>query len=149
MKTLRISSIIALFLAIANFSFAQKATTETIKVSGECSMCKKKIEKAAKEAGATNASWSAETKVLKVTYSTTATSLSAIQQRIAGVGYDTPGFKATDEAYSSLDECCQYPRANNQACCEGKCEMKDGKCVNMEACKGMDCCKNGTCIKKS
>jgi hypothetical protein len=38
------------FLAISIFSFAQAPTT--IKVAGNCGMCKKHIEKAAKDAGA-------------------------------------------------------------------------------------------------
>jgi periplasmic mercuric ion binding protein len=148
MKTLRILSIITLFLAVANCSFAQKVRTETFNVSGECGMCKKKIEKAAKEAGATEANWNTQTKVLKVTYNVSATSVANIQQKIAGVGYDTPGYKATDEAYNALDGCCQYERTGQaKDCCDAKCEMKDGKC-EMSACKDADCCKDGKCTKK-
>ena len=141
MKTLRIFSIVTLFLAIANLAIAQKVITETLKVSGECGMCKKKIETAAKSAGATYALWSPQTKMLKVTYASTI-STSAIQQKIADAGYDTPQFKATDEAYSSLDKCCQYERTSKMtalSCCNMDC-MKDGTCTDPSTCKDKNCC---------
>ena len=143
MKTLRIFSIISIFLAMANLSIAQKAKTETFKVSGECGMCKKKIEAAAKNAGATYALWSPQTKILKVSYNVSATGTSTIQQRIAEAGYDTPGYKATDDAYHALDACCQYERdAKAQTCCGINCDMKDGKCTGEAACKEKGCCKD-------
>ncbi|MEI9912952.1 MAG: hypothetical protein WDO71_26915 [Bacteroidota bacterium] len=49
MKTLKVFSILPLFLAFAIISFAQKTKTETIPVSGNCGMCETKIEKAAKK----------------------------------------------------------------------------------------------------
>ena len=45
MKTLKIFSLAALSLALATVATAQKQT-ETFKVSGNCGMCKTKIEKA-------------------------------------------------------------------------------------------------------
>jgi hypothetical protein len=146
MKTLRIYSLYTLFLTIAALSlsqesFAQKTKTETFNVSGECSMCKKKIEKAAKEAGATYAVWSEKTKLLQVSYNVNGTNASAIQQKIADAGYDTPQYKATADAYNALPECCQYARENKQAsCCGIKCEMKDGKCADPATCKDKGCC---------
>ena len=146
----------ALFMAIAFFSFAQKVKTETFKVAGECGMCKKKIEKAAKEAGATYAVWNQQTKILSVTYNASGASTASIQQKIASVGYDTPNYKTTDEAYKSLDECCQYERqSKSQSCCGSKCEKKDGKCINEAACNEKGCCtaagecKDMSCCKKS
>ena len=148
MKTIRIFSLLTLCLAIAQLSIAQKVKTETFNVSGECGMCKKKIEKAAKEAGATYAMWNQQTKQLKVTYNAAGTSSSSIQQKIAGVGYDTPQYKATEEAYNSLDQCCQYTRVSkSESCCGKKCEMKDGKCVNEAACKDKGCCKDSEVCK--
>jgi mercuric ion binding protein len=149
MKSLKVFSITNVFVALALLctpllSIAQKATTETIKVSGECGMCKKNIEKAAKGAGASYALWNKETKVLTVKYSSSTTNSAKIQQKIANAGYDTPQFKATDEAYNKLDECCQYERTSmkdSMSCCSAKCEMKDGKCVDMAACKDKGCCQ--------
>jgi len=124
-------------------------------------MCKNKIEKAAKQAGATKALWNAQTKVLKVTYNVTAASFSTIQQAIASVGYDTPDFKATDEAYNNLHACCKYERvATDKACCENEtCGKGDDCCGGMDCCKDkecckkdgtakMDCCKEGKCTKE-
>ncbi|MCW3117312.1 MAG: Co/Zn/Cd efflux system rane fusion protein [Chitinophagaceae bacterium] len=143
MKTVRhFSILLACFIMTISVS-AQKVKTESFKVSGECGMCKKKIESAARQAGATHASWSPETKVLKVTYNVNGGGISAIRQTIANSGYDTPGYKAPEEAYNSLDECCKYPREVNTAapCCSGKEEMKDSKCAELPVCQGKDCCK--------
>jgi periplasmic mercuric ion binding protein len=94
---------------MAAVGFAQ-TKTETLKVSGECGSCKKKIESAAKKAGASYAVWDVDSKELTVKYNSTTTNNAKIQKSIAGVGYDTQDFKATDEAYNKLDGCCQYDR---------------------------------------
>ena len=155
MKTLRVFSMTALFLSVATMSFAQ-AKTETLKVAGECGMCKKKIEKAAKDAGATFALWNKDSKILTVKYNSTSTNTAKIEKKIAGVGYDTPDFKATDEAYNKLDDCCQYQREGvnkegvkkNDHCCAATCEMKDGKCKDEAACKEKGCCKDSEACKE-
>lgn len=77
-------------------------------------MCKKKIEKAAKEAGASLAVWNQESKVLKVSYNPASTSNKKIQESIAAVGYDTRDIVATDAAYNSLDECCCSPKISHK-----------------------------------
>jgi len=158
MKALKISSLLFLFIGLCNFSFAQEKK-ETFKVSGECGTCKKKIEKAAKSAGASYALWDVKSKSLTVKYNSTATNAAKIQQSIAKVGYDTPDYNATEEAYDKLDACCQYDRetakTEKMSCCDsmkdGKCDMskgedccKDGKC-DMQACKDAACCKDGKC----
>jgi len=141
MKTLKIVSILFLFIGLCNFSFAQEKK-ESFKVSGECGTCKKKIEKAAKEAGASYALWDTKSKVLTVKYSSESTNPARIQQSIANAGYDTPDYKATDEAYNKLDPCCQYDRAAANTSKEDCC--KDGKC-DMQVCKDAGCCKDGKC----
>jgi copper chaperone CopZ len=108
MKSLILSLV---FVLIAGTGFAQ-TKSETLKVSGECGSCKKKIESAAKKAGATYAVWNVDSKELTVKYESTSTSSAKIQKAIAEVGYDTPDFKATDEAYNKLDGCCQYDRTS-------------------------------------
>jgi mercuric ion binding protein len=141
-----------LFISIAHFGFAQ-LKTETIKVAGECGTCKKKIETAAKKAGATYAVWSTDTKELVIKYNSSSSNTAKIEKSIAAAGYDTPDFKATNEAYDKLDACCQYERtsassADAKSCCDdkkcadAKC-MKDGKCA-----KDMSCCKDSGCDKK-
>ncbi|MGB3155614.1 MAG: heavy-metal-associated domain-containing protein, partial [Chitinophagaceae bacterium] len=84
MKALRIFSIATLFMAVGTFAVAQ-TKTETFKVSGNCGMCKTKIEKAAKDAGAKEASWDADTKNLTVTYKSSTTNTAKIQEKIASV----------------------------------------------------------------
>jgi len=156
MKTLKIFLVATTCMAITVAGLAQ-VKTESFKVAGECGTCKKKIEKSAKEAGATYAMWNTKTKILTVKYNSTSTNASKIQESIANVGYDTPGFKASEEAYNKLDACCQYERkgATKEMNCgsmmkDGKCDMssckdcKDGKC-EMQVCKDAGCCKDGTC----
>lgn len=102
-----------LFIILASFTAsAQKSVTkkETFKVYGECGMCKKTIEKAAKDSGATAANWNEETKQLTVTYKTGKTSNEKIQQAIAAAGYDTRDLTADNAAYDKLHECCKYER---------------------------------------
>jgi mercuric ion binding protein len=148
MKTFKLFFFSFILLLVANLAFAQ-TKTETLKVSGECGTCKKKIESAAKKAGASYALWDANTKILKVKYNSSSSNTAKIEKSIAAVGYDTPDFKATDEAYNKLDDCCQYERTTAAgACCDDKkCAdaqcMKDGKCA-----KDMSCCKDSGCDKK-
>ena len=102
--------LLVLMIVFVSSSLFAQAKEETIKVSGNCGTCKKKIEKAATAAGATFASWDKTTKVLAVKYDASKTSDKKIEESIAAAGYDTEDVKASDEAYKKLDECCQYDR---------------------------------------
>ena len=160
MKTLKIFSTIIICICLTSASFAQKAKKESFKVAGECGMCKNKIEKAAKEAGAKYAAWDVETKVLTVKYNSTSTNTAKIQKAIAGTGYDTPEYKATTESYNNLHACCKYDRDSVKACCDNeKCGKGDDCCAAMDCCNDkeccktdgsakMDCCKEGKCSKE-
>lgn len=139
MKTIKLSILSALFLLIATVSFAQEKK-ETIKVAGECGMCKKKIEKAAKDGGATYAVWNQTSKNLVVKYNSTSSNTAKIEQSIANSGYDTPKFKATEEAYKSLEECCQYDRTAMGKAKNSKCGTDKEKCSK----DSKDCCKKKT-----
>ena len=110
MNTPKILSIAVICLSMAFSSFSQKNKAETIKISGVCGMCKKKIEKAAKDAGASYAVWNTQTKVLTVRYNSLSTNSAKIQRKIAGVGYDNQYATAKDETYKKLHQCCQYER---------------------------------------
>jgi len=159
MKTIKLFSFLTIFMALASTGFAQKTTTEKIPVSGNCGMCKTKIEKAAKQAGASTATWNKDTKVLTIKYNSSTTNAAKVQQSVAEAGYDTRDFKATDAAYNKLHACCQYDReavseAKHQ--CSENCDMKDGKCTDMASCKEKGCCKdeatgkaNGCCAEKT
>ncbi|MBP6432772.1 MAG: cation transporter [Ferruginibacter sp.] len=110
MKSLSIFAAILFSLFTSNLFAQTSVKKETIKVWGNCGMCKSKIEKAAKKAGAKTASWNEETKELKVSYSAKKTSNQKIQEAVAGVGYDTQDFTADDKVYNNLHGCCQYER---------------------------------------
>jgi len=104
-----------ILIAILTFAFtsninAQSATskTETIKVSGNCDMCKARIEKAAKIDGVNKAEWSEKTKTLTATFDPAKTSIDAIGKKVAASGHDTEKVKADDKVYSKLPGCCQY-----------------------------------------
>ncbi len=138
MKTLSFFAVL-LFSTITLSSYAQKAavTKETIKVWGNCGMCKTNIEKAAKKGGATTAVWNEESKELKVSYAAAKTSSQKIQDAIAKAGYDTQDATGDDAAYNKLHACCKYDRkeaasaADKSYCCSMHPDVtsdKPGKC---------------------
>lgn len=112
MKAVKFLSLLLISVFSFQFSNAQSAVkSEKIKVNGNCSSCKKHIEKSALAAGATVANWDKKTKFLMINYDPSVTNPVKIETAIAASGYDTQDVKASDSAYSKLDECCQYDRA--------------------------------------
>lgn len=101
--------LLGISLLFSTLIFAQ-VTTETYKVNGNCSMCKDRIEKAAKESGATAASWNSENLNLTVQFDSQLTSAEKILQKIAEVGHDNEKFKTDDSTYKNLPGCCLYDR---------------------------------------
>ena len=89
-----------------------RTKTESIKVYGECGMCKKRIEKAASSVeGVQSANWSEETKMLTLKYDLAEKEIADnVQKKIAAVGHDTEKYKANDEVYQALPMCCHYQR---------------------------------------
>ena len=80
-----------------------------VKVGGLCEMCKDRIETAAKSvSGVESANWEIETKMLHLNLDSSKTNSDEIQKAVAKVGHDTEKFKASDEVYSKLPECCLY-----------------------------------------
>jgi mercuric ion binding protein len=111
MKTLNIYAALLFSIFAVNSSIAQNSMKhDTIRVWGNCGMCKKVIEKAAKTAGATKARWNDETKLLLVSYVENKTSNTRIQESIARSGYDTQDMTADNMAYNKLPGCCHYDR---------------------------------------
>lgn len=151
MKALKLY-MLATASAFVTLSATAQTKTETFAVNGNCGMCKSKIEKAAKDAGAQEAKWDADSKTLTITYKSATTNTAKIQSKIAEAGYDNAGAKATNDAYNKLHACCQYNREasmsdHKASCCTDKCEMKDGKCADMAACKEKGCCKDEEACK--
>lgn len=80
-----------------------------IKVSGNCNMCKSRIEEAAmKVNGVTSANWNVEEKVLYVKYDESKTNQNEIAQAVADSGHDTENIVATKKSYTKLPACCKY-----------------------------------------
>ncbi len=100
-----------LFFLGTTMLFSQ-AKTESVKVDGNCGVCKKRIEKAAKSVdGVSMAIWSKETKIMEVTFDSTKTTFVAVQMAVAKSGHNNGKFKVDEKVYDSLPECCRYHRA--------------------------------------
>lgn len=84
--------------------------TETVKIFGNCGMCKTTIEKAGTLKNIAKVDWNKDTKMAILTYDAKKTNQDEILKRIALVGYDNDNFLAPDAAYSKLPACCQYNR---------------------------------------
>lgn len=176
MKT--ITSFLALMMAVSFISVSQAQSTaklskETIEVWGNCEMCKARIEKAAKHAGATSADWNVETKMLAVSFPSEKTSVTTIEQKVAAVGHDTKNFTAPNSAYNKLDGCCKYDRKTSTDvsvvatcsangctmgdCCKAGGECKDSchaagtaeACCKLTAASTMTCTKDANCCASS
>jgi periplasmic mercuric ion binding protein len=106
-------TILALFTVIAFhslFLFAQEDTVKEaeFKVSGNCSQCKSRIEKALKISEVKFARWNKKSKMLSIAYLSPAITLDSLQQRLAAVGHDTENYIAADSVYNELPSCCLY-----------------------------------------
>jgi periplasmic mercuric ion binding protein len=117
MKTIKLFLVIIMITSITNNLTAQtpagtpgKQKTETLKVWGNCDMCKARIEKAVKSVGASGADWNTDTKILTVTFDPAKNNVDAFSRKLSAVGHDTEKYRADDKAYNALDECCKYER---------------------------------------
>ena len=90
-------------------SSSSSLITDTIKVTGVCGMCKRRIETAVYGvSGVKDAAWDSKTQALKVSYDSKKATNETIQKRIAAVGHDTEKVRADDKAYGKLPDCCRY-----------------------------------------
>jgi copper chaperone CopZ len=120
MKTIKTLFVFAIAIAITSLAKAQQynykldgpfAITKALKVNGVCEMCKNRIENAInKSGGIWSANWEEGSKILVVKYDKLKTDPDKIQQVIASVGHDTEKFKASDNTYEMLPDCCHYAR---------------------------------------
>lgn len=79
------------------------------RVEGLCEMCKERIETAAKSVhGVESAEWNAETKQLHLSFDKSHANIDDIKKAIADAGHDNDKYRASDETYNSLPECCLY-----------------------------------------
>ncbi|TAH18016.1 MAG: cation transporter [Cytophagales bacterium] len=100
-------SILLVFSSMKSIKFPDEISA-TIKVSGVCGMCKKRIEEAVYVTGIKSATWDSKTQLLTVSYKPKKISEIKIHELVAGVGHDTEKVKAKDETYKNLPDCCLY-----------------------------------------
>jgi mercuric ion binding protein len=116
MKNLTVITCLALLILNTTSLSAQKDSSENqliektdtiLLVNGVCEMCKQIIERAAFIEGVNEALWDAETKILRLSYSSEV-SLDSISASINRGGYDTEIKAASDDDYNALHKCCHY-----------------------------------------
>jgi hypothetical protein len=115
MKSLILISLVAVSSISALNAQVNNARTETVKIFGNCGMCKTTIEKAANKKKVSSADWNEQSKTAAITYNVEETDLDAILKDIALAGYDNEKYLAPDDAYSRLPACCKYERKNKHA----------------------------------
>lgn len=88
--------------------------TQTIKVYGECGMCKKRIEKAANSVeGIKAANWNEDSQTLTIKFDVFSNYVvDNVQRKVASVGHDAEKYKADNSTYEGLPDCCHYSRKN-------------------------------------
>jgi copper chaperone CopZ len=103
-----------IYLLISPFVLlAQNKNTEKVsfEVTGNCEICKKRIEKSALTVkGVKAANWDIPSNLISIVYNPNRVTLLKIQNTIAQIGHDTPLAKAPDEIYNKLPLCCIYKR---------------------------------------
>lgn len=109
LKKTMMALIVLLSGAISNAQI-KNATTETLKIFGNCGMCETAIEKAGTINKVAKVDWNKDTNMATLTYDAKQTNQGEILKRIALAGYDSEKFLAPDKAYSNLPSCCQYER---------------------------------------
>ncbi len=105
--------LIAIYMLLATtqlFAKIKNAKTETVKIYGNCEMCKATIEKAGNLKKIALVDWDKESKMATITYNSKKTTQTDILKRIALAGYDSDQFLAPDDAYNGLMDCCKYER---------------------------------------
>lgn len=86
-------------------------THAKLKVLGNCTMCKSRIEEAAKAVkGVISANWDVNTKMIHLGFDSETTSKNGISKAIARIGHDTELDKAPDDVYNDLPGCCLFER---------------------------------------
>jgi hypothetical protein len=109
----KIIYILALPIALLSMgckSPLKNAKTVEVSISGNCGMCKERIETAGFEDKSSVVDWNKDTKRATITFDSIKTQSDVVLKRIALAGHDNEQFLAPDEVYLNLHECCQYER---------------------------------------
>lgn len=102
--------VICVLLSTTSNAQIKNATTETVKIYGNCGMCKTTIEKTGTIKKTVKVDWNQNTHMATLTYDSKKTNQDEILKRIALAGYDSDKFLAPDDVYNNLHGCCQYER---------------------------------------
>lgn len=121
-----------IFLMLLSIGLTAQEISKTLKVSGNCGMCKNRIETAVKEISSAQGEWNSETQILSLRFDQSKTSLDAIAKKISEVGHDNELYKANDAVYEELHGCCLYTRDAQSANLETHSIKVRGNC---ESCK--------------
>jgi len=82
---------------------------EVFRVEGNCDMCKERIEVTARSVqGVESAEWNKDSKQLHIAFNQSYTNIDKIKKAIADAGHDNDKYRASDEIYNKLPECCLY-----------------------------------------
>ena len=89
-------------------------TESSFGVKGNCGMCKKTIETAAKSLdGVLKADWDKQSKQVSLVYDSQIVDLMSIHEAIANSGYGTELVDNNMDSYENLPLCCKYdPKMN-------------------------------------
>ncbi|SEL14542.1 DUF3347 domain-containing protein [Parapedobacter koreensis] len=100
---------------------AQVSPTQTVsvRIAGNCGLCKKTIENSGSKKGEAAVSWDGDTQMATITYDPAVTTPDDVLKRVAYAGYDNERYLAPAEAYAELETCCQYARAPQAAALAG------------------------------
>lgn len=112
MKSLKNNVIAILVLLSVTFTSAQIKNSETksVKIYGNCGMCKKIIEKAGNLTDIAKVDWNIDSKMATLTFDASKTNEDEILKRIAAVGYESEKQLVSEAAYKKLPKCCQYEK---------------------------------------
>ena len=88
-----------------------------IKISGECGMCKERIEKEmAYTKGVKTFQANIAAKTLTLTYDKRKTSPEKIRTAISKLGHDADSVKADEKAFAKLPDCCKATHKHGSDC---------------------------------
>ncbi len=105
-----VSAIFVVLIGTSSVAQIKNVKTETVKIYGNCDMCKNSIEKAGNLKKVSKVVWNKDNKLATLTFDSKKTTEDQILKRIALEGYDSDKFLAPDDAYAKLPECCKYQR---------------------------------------
>ena len=105
--------LIVLSLFFSSLGFSQQSNLKSLNVSflvkGVCEMCKDRIENGTiKLKGVKYVNWDIMSNNISLIYNSKKTSLDQIHKEISLLGHSTEKYKAPEEIYNTLPDCCRY-----------------------------------------